>query len=76
LNQKNPSQRKRIAYSKKALQSAPSKAAKITGFQVLFRLRQANGRKKIYFKLTQSQFYFQIRQITNYISVHTFKLNL
>jgi hypothetical protein len=41
-------QRKRLLRSKKALESAPPKSAKIADFQVLFRLGQADGRKSIF----------------------------
>jgi hypothetical protein len=44
----NPPNRKDHFYQKAALQIAPFKSAKITGFQVLFKLGQNGGKKNIF----------------------------
>jgi hypothetical protein len=44
----NHPKRKDHFYQKAALQIAPSKSAKITGFQVLFKLRQNAGKRNIF----------------------------
>jgi len=58
LNQKNPSPEEKITFIKKALESAPYKAAKITVFQFIWSLQKNSGKisadrrqKKIIFQL-------------------------